>query len=255
MTSVSVVIPLHNDKETLRRAIDSAVGQTFLHEIIVVDDCSTDDSYDFALSLIAEYPLLKLIRASRNGGPAIARNLGAKSATGEFLCFLDADDEFLANYFSEIIPLFAKKPEMHAIKVGMVFFDPVKGYVLPDYDPRYTAVVFSSPCNVLIRRASFERMGGFSEDPAFRSRHGGEDVAFCRALAELMGPLGRVDKEYFRCWSYQGSHLDNFLATTRLADNADGFEFVGLDDARKPGGAIDLAVASYLDAVKARLSA
>lgn len=254
MYSVSVVIPLYNDRETLRRAIDSLVGQAYLSEIIVVDDCSTDDSYEFALSLLPEYPLMHLIKLARNAGPAAVRNFGARQAKGEFLCFLDADDEFLPGYFSEMLPLFSRKQEMHALKVGCIFFDPVRGYILPDYDPRYLAVVFSSPCNVLIRRSSFELMGGFSEDAVFRTHHGGEDVAFCRALAELMGPLGRIDKAYFHCWSYQGSHLDNFLATTRLADNADGFEFVGLDDSRKPGGAIDLAIAAYLDGVKARLS-
>lgn len=254
MCSVSVVIPLYNDGDTLRRAIDSLVGQMHLCEIIVVDDCSTDDSYEFAQSLLSVYPSLRLIQSPKNSGPAAARNLGARHSKGEFLCFLDADDEFLPDYFSEMLPLFSRKPEMHALKVGMIFFDPVKGYILPDYDPRYLAVVFSSPCNVLIRRVSFELMGGFSEDAVFRSQHGGEDVAFCRALAELMGPLGRIDKAYFRCWSYQGSHLDNFLATTRLSDNADGFEFVNLDDSRKPGGAIDLAIAAYLDAVRVRLS-
>lgn len=254
MPDVSVIVPLYNDKASLCRAIDSLFGQAYLREVIVVDDCSTDDSYSFAQSLLAQYPLLQVLQTSQNGGPATARNHGARHASGEFLSFLDADDEFLPGYFSDVVPLMLSRPEIHAIKVGGVFFDPVKGYILPDYDPRYRAVVFSSPCNVLIRRVSFERMGGFSEHPAFRTAHGGEDVAFCKALAEVIGPLGQVDKQYFRCWSYQGSHLDNFLATTRLTDNADGFEFVGLDESRKPGGQIDLAISAYLEEVRARFA-
>jgi glycosyltransferase involved in cell wall biosynthesis len=190
----------------------------------------------------------------KNSGPAAARNVGASHAQGDYLCFLDSDDQFLDGYFQEIVAIMESAPHMHAVKVGMEFYDPLKGYILPNYDPRYVSVIFSSPCNVMIRRKSFHLLGGFSEDPVFRGNHGGEDVAFCKALAEHLSPLGRIDKTYYRCWSCEGSHVDNFLATTRLADNPDGFEFVGMDEARKPGGTLDLAIRHYMDEVKARVA-
>ncbi len=254
MINVSVIIPLFNNSSTIERAVRSVASQKYLHEIIIVDDCSTDDSKAVVLALEKTLNNIRVLENPINGGPAVARNFGAKSASGEFLCFLDADDEIIGNYFEEIIPLLAKDHKYNVVKVGMEFYDPIRGYVLPDFDPRYVPVIFSSPCNMIIRRNAFELMGGFSEDNVFRGCHGGEDVAFCKALAAHMGPLGRVDKVYYRCWSYEGSHLDKFLASTRLADNPDGFEFVQLDESRKSGGEVDIAISEYVNTVSARVA-
>lgn len=254
MSLVSVIVPIYNDADKIERAVKSALQQNYACEVIIVDDCSLDDSYDVALAFPTKFPEVSVFRMEKNSGPAAARNFGASQARGDYFCFLDSDDQFLDGYFREIVPLMESAPHMHAVKVGMEFYDPVKGYILPSYDPRYVSVVFSSPCNVMIRRHSFALIGGFSEDPVFRGAHGGEDVAFCKALAEHLSPLGRIDKTYYRCWSSDGSHVDKFLATTRLADNPDGFEFIGLDDARKPGGELDLAIMHYMDTVKARVT-
>lgn len=253
MLSVSVVMPLYNDAETLLRAVESAACQAFLREIIIVDDCSTDHSLALARELCLKLPCIRVFQTASNSGAAAARNLGVREASGELISFLDADDEFFPEYFAEVVPLFAENTTIKAIKVGMEFFDPVKGYILPMFDPRYPSAVFSSPCNVMIRRAAFELMGGFPEDVVFRGPYGGEDVAFCKALAEHLGPLGRIDTIYYRCWSYAKSHVDKFLAGTRLADNSDGFEFVGLDPTMTQGDEIEQAISHYMDSVKARL--
>ncbi len=254
MSRVSVVIPLFNDYSHIERAIRSALKQAALKEIIVVDDCSTDESCSFVERLALDHEELRLLRLEQNGGPAVARNFGASISQGEFLCFLDSDDEFLDNYFSEVMPMLDANPEVHAFKVGMEYFDPVKGYILPPYDPRYVAVVFSSACNVMIRRASFMKTGGFPSDPVFRASRGGEDAAFCSALAKYMAPLGRIDKAYYRCWSYAGSHVDRFLANTRLANNQDGFEFVLLGIDQQPGGALEEAIEKFSRNVSANLA-
>jgi len=227
--------------------------QAHLKEIIVVDDCSTDDSRSVADALCRDTGLVRVVGLEENSGPAVARNFGAAIADGGFLCFLDSDDEFLGNYFADVVPMLDANPEMHAFKVGMEYFDPIKGYILPSYDPRYRAVVFSSACNVIIRRESFLKMGGFSTDPAFRAAHGGEDAAFCSALAQYLPPLGRVDQAYYRCWSCSGSHVDKFLANTRLAENPDGFEFVKLSADQQPGGGLAQALGRYSQKVMANL--
>lgn len=253
MPTVSVVIPLYNDCRGIARAVRSALKQSSVEEIIVVDDCSTDDSLAVAEKLERDHPLVRVLRMDENSGPGAARNFGAKAAKGDFLAFLDSDDEYLDNYFSDMLAILAANSQMHAIKVGMEFVDPVKGYVLPAIDPRYVAVVFSSPCNVVIRRESFLKMGGFSDDPIFRKGYGGEDVAFCQALAKFLPPLGRNDKVYYRCWSRSGSHLDKFLATTRLANNQHGFEFVSLGVSQMQGGELEQAISRYMESVRIRL--
>ena len=85
----SVIIPGYNAAATLARAIDSVRAQTYpVHEIIVVDDGSSDRTADVARSFGDLVTLIQQV----NAGVAAARNTGARSATGDWLAFLDADD-------------------------------------------------------------------------------------------------------------------------------------------------------------------
>jgi glycosyltransferase involved in cell wall biosynthesis len=89
-----VVIPTYNRAHTLRRAIDSVLGQTLEQlELIIVDDGSTDGTED----LIREYvdPRIRTLRQAENRGGAAARNVGIGAAVGEWVAFLDSDDEWL----------------------------------------------------------------------------------------------------------------------------------------------------------------
>lgn len=86
----SVIIPAYNSVATLARAIDSVLAQSMpVHEVIVVDDASTDGTP--ALMARYENPV-RYLRRERNAGVSAARNFGAEQATGDWLAFLDADD-------------------------------------------------------------------------------------------------------------------------------------------------------------------
>ena len=85
----SVIIPVYNSAETLPRAIESVFEQTWpAHEIIVVDDGSTDSSVQVANGFAGKVRVIQ----QPNAGVSDARNRGAESATGDWLAFLDADD-------------------------------------------------------------------------------------------------------------------------------------------------------------------
>lgn len=91
---VSVVIPVYNRENTLRRSIDSVLNQTYKNiEIIIVDDASTDGSLQLAQDYIPQG--VKVIALTQNVGAAAARNVGMKAATGEYIAFQDSDDEWL----------------------------------------------------------------------------------------------------------------------------------------------------------------
>lgn len=103
MNRVSVVIPAYNSATTLTAAITSALAQTHPpHEIIVVDDGSQDETAEVARQA---GPLVKLI-VQANGGPSRARNAGIRAAEGDYIQFLDADDQLMPEKIAASLALF-----------------------------------------------------------------------------------------------------------------------------------------------------
>ena len=93
---VSVIMPVHNSAVLLREAATSVLQQTYAQlEIWLVDDCSTDDSWQLMQTLAQEDCRVQLIRLESNGGAAAARNHGIHAARGRYIAFLDADDLWL----------------------------------------------------------------------------------------------------------------------------------------------------------------
>lgn len=88
---VSLIIPVYNRKDLVRTAVESALGEraALSCEVIVVDDCSTDGTWDAVQSF---GPSVRPVRLPRNMGQAEARNAGLDLACGEFIKFLDSDD-------------------------------------------------------------------------------------------------------------------------------------------------------------------
>ena len=100
---VSVIIPVYNVEQYLRQCLDSVCNQTFKDiEIIVVNDCSPDNS----LQIIKEYQQkdkrIVLVDLKQNGGLGNARNQGMKIAKGKYLTFVDSDD-FISNNCIEVL--------------------------------------------------------------------------------------------------------------------------------------------------------
>lgn len=91
---VSVVIPVFNRQDVLRRAIASVRAQTLnCYELIIVDDGSTEPIAD-AIAEVLKQPIARLLRHETNRGAAASRNTGARAARGRYLAFLDSDDEW-----------------------------------------------------------------------------------------------------------------------------------------------------------------
>jgi|GEM_PF-2410343 len=243
--SVAVVIPCYNHAQTLRRAVDSVLRQRGVSQIIVVDDCSVDDSFEVAECLMGIGLNIQLIRNDVNSGPAASRNHGVELVEASHLTFLDADDELAADFLGVALDALADNPSLKAIKCEMGFFDPVKGHILPFHDPRYIPTVLSSACGVVLEAEVFRALGGFSLNPIFRGPAGGEDVAFMQALLKCLGPLAKIDTEGYKVWSRSGSHVDQFLSSTRLLENG-GFEFLNLTPDQAPGGRLAQALEAHI---------
>lgn len=95
MAQVTLIIPCYNAAGTITRTLQSALAQTVPVEIIVVDDCSTDNSFEVVSALAAQHPNIRLYRQAVNGGPGAARNTGLRLAGTEWVTGLDSDDFLL----------------------------------------------------------------------------------------------------------------------------------------------------------------
>lgn len=162
--AVSVIIPAYNAAGFVARAIESALAQTHPPlEILVIDDGSKDATSE----VVARFaPPVRLLRQT-NGGPAAARNHGAREARGEWLAFLDADDRWLPEKLERQLAQ-ARDPD-----IALVYSRPPTdlghgGRIIPpvaDFATlwRRNFLITSA---VMVRRAVFERHGGFDEERA-----------------------------------------------------------------------------------------
>lgn len=95
---VTVVTPSYNSAKHLAAAIKSVMGQTFPSwEMIIVDDCSKDNSVEVVEAFVEQDFRIKLIQLEENSGAAVARNTAIEVAQGRYIAFLDSDDLWLPN--------------------------------------------------------------------------------------------------------------------------------------------------------------
>jgi teichuronic acid biosynthesis glycosyltransferase TuaG len=125
MCKVSVIIPTYNREHLVTRAIESVLNQTMESlEVLVCDDCSKDNTID-VVSKIYD-PRVKLLSSTSNQGVAAVRNLGIKNSSGEWIAFLDDDDEWLSTKLEKQLA-FIKKEKCKACCCSGYIFIPGKG--------------------------------------------------------------------------------------------------------------------------------
>jgi glycosyltransferase involved in cell wall biosynthesis len=118
MSTVSVVIPTYNASPFIREALASVFAQTRLpDEVIVVDDCSPDDTVAVVEQIAANAPIpVRVIRLSKNsGGPAAPIEYGVRHATGDFIAVLDQDDIFCQEKLLREAEILAKRPDVRLV--------------------------------------------------------------------------------------------------------------------------------------------
>jgi len=164
---ISIIIPVYNGGEKFERCLESVLKATPpLGEIIVVADGDTDGSRQ-----IAEKSGIKVIELPQTGGPARARNIGAKEARGDLLFFTDADVTIPRGIIEQIIAVFNDDPRTDAL-LGSYDDEPYETNLLSQYKnlmhhyvhqtSNEDASTFWTGCGA-IRREVFLAVGGFDE--------------------------------------------------------------------------------------------
>ena len=101
---VSIIMPVYNAEKSLRYAIESVIKQTYEDwELIIVDDKSTDNSLEIARHFAKQDKRIKVFNNSENLGPAATRNKGLENAPGQYIGFIDADDQYENNFIQKMI--------------------------------------------------------------------------------------------------------------------------------------------------------
>ncbi|MBE3602978.1 glycosyltransferase family 2 protein [bacterium] len=190
---VSTIIPVYNGAATIARAIDSALAQDFDgQEIIVVNDGSTDDT----AGELARYGDRIRVINKPNGGAASARNAGVSVASADYIAFLDADDTWLPEKLSKVVP--ALERSQQAVLVFSDYLTTESGGLVrtaaspagrgPEFEELFDPGWKIVPTMVVMRKSVFDSCGGFCEEFI---RCGGEDP-YLWLLARERGPFEYV---------------------------------------------------------------
>lgn len=95
MYKFSIIVPCYNIENSVKELFEMLHSKSYSnYEVIFVDDCSKDNSFETMKTLVSEYSNFSVYRPEKNGGPGLARNLGLKYAQGEYIVFCDSDDKF-----------------------------------------------------------------------------------------------------------------------------------------------------------------
>lgn len=101
---ISVIVTSYNKSEYIEKCIESIENNTYKDlEIIIVEDCSTDNSLDIINRLIKKYDNIRLIKNDINHGAGYSRNIGVKNSNGDYISFIDADDYISKDYYQTYI--------------------------------------------------------------------------------------------------------------------------------------------------------
>lgn len=189
-SSISVIIPVYNQSRTLKNTLESIKNQTFRdYEIILVDDASTDNSYQ-----IAKRYTKNIIKNKTNQGPSITRNKGIKAAKADIIAFIDSDCIADKNWLENIYKIFQEESTniiMGQVKIPKSTFlgDSISALGFPAggnlgfekvwrVKNKFTDHI--SSCNMASRKKVFEKYGMFDETFPLA---GGEDSELSIRLA------------------------------------------------------------------------
>ncbi|NCD01144.1 glycosyltransferase family 2 protein [bacterium] len=174
---ISVIIPTYNRAHFLPRAINSVLNQTYKNfELIIVDDGSTDETRKIIKKFLKKDLRIKYIYQKNSGGPSKPKNTGIQICKGEYIAFLDSDDEWFANKLEKQIKKYIKNNKNNNIGIvgcGAIRINTKNKKTKKVIPPRYVKIKSSKVLNktiphscssVMIKKSVFKKIGLFDNN-------------------------------------------------------------------------------------------
>ncbi len=173
---VSIIIPAYNCEKFIEETVNSCLKQTYQNiEIICIDDCSSDDTFNVLKSLSISCQKLTVAQMPFNSKPAAVRNLAIKMSNGSYILPLDGDDLISPSYIARAITVFIENPSISVVYCKANYFGEKTGeWQLPPFDELEIIEKNMVHCSALYRKNDWLKLGGYCENLI----HGREDWDF-----------------------------------------------------------------------------
>ena len=174
MPKVSVLMGIYNCADTLEEAVDCIINQTFTDwELIMCDDCSTDNTYEVAQKTAEKDSRIIVIKNENNLTLAPTLNKCASVARGEYLARMDGDDICDLNRFEKEVEILDGNSEYSVVSCQMNLFDSEGVYRVvshPDIPSPQDLIKRSQFCHAgcMMRKSVFDSVGGYSESADYK---------------------------------------------------------------------------------------
>lgn len=131
---ISILTPVFNQEKFIGKTIDSVIDQTYRNwEMLIVDDCSTDDSWEIIKKFSLKDERIKIFRNEENIGLVKNWEFLIGRAKGEYIAFLEGDDILLPENFTRKIEIFEKYPEVRMVYCNLAMINEMGKYIIKDY--------------------------------------------------------------------------------------------------------------------------
>lgn len=237
MIKVSVIVPVYNGEKYIKSCLDSIIENNLKDiEIIVINDGSTDSTSQILEEYKTKYDIIKVIQ-KENEGQGSARNIGIDLAKGEFITFVDADDEIHNNMFSKMYEKLQN--EQADICVCDYFEIDKENKIIKKAIPQKTEdikrdyiVSIAGPCNKLIRTEILKKNSLYFPKTGIY-----EDIAIVPLIATYANKITYLEEPLYYYYIRQGSTMRQTHFNTKLLSIYDVLDI--LEKGFKKQGAIE----------------
>ncbi|SHK18330.1 Glycosyltransferase involved in cell wall bisynthesis [Clostridium cavendishii DSM 21758] len=230
MPQVTVIVPCYNSYHLMKNCLKSLENQTFKEfEVIFIDDCSTDQTYNLLLKYLEKSSLIyQLIKNDKNSGPGVSRNKGIKIANGDYISFMDSDDwyelDYLENMYNDAIN---EDLDIVMCDYFRVYDNGKKKAMSPTRNLKnslskkeFLAYSFDSLCCMLINKKLFDNL-------LIPAKFNAEDVAIIPVLLSKSKKNGIISKNLYNYY-YRINSLSNNKPKNNCIVNSilDAYEYI-----------------------------